>query len=534
MSTRAPQETQSCKFVVTINNVPEDHEIYQDLLEDHVCCEGYDDRFFSYFCLAPERAPTTGMSHAQCYCVTRKPCRTTQVVKKLNEMGFVAHQHPFVEKAVKSHEVNYNYVLGMCEKKGMLANPKFKEIGIRPSFLSTGERQKADYQVTRDQAMKGDFMNINPQHFICHFRSLVAISERYATPQADLEDVCGIWVWGAPGTGKSHFARNSKELFGEAVSKFYVKNMNKWWCGYRTEDHERVIIDDFELSAGGSLGHFVKIWGDRYAFQAEIKGGSMQIRPSSVTITSNYHPVEVFRDALSSAGSHGGDESLAPAILRRYRVFKCEMDELGNRSFTYEPHTGTTQYALPLSLGTHRSFNLLQDLTPLAIRDGEGGTPLVTPGTVVTQESTVPTGTRNLLSPQTPVPSQLHGAGFRTPEYPRNLALMDYMRNANVPGQVSTQPLSDDEEDPSSDEEDEEDQVIRADLAQALAEMPDKNSPEVPNKDREVVDLTVDSDEEKNRSPTPRPPRLERSVTIYGGLRPIPLKFENKRQKKND
>lgn len=101
------------------------------------------------------------------------------------------------------------------------------------------------------------------------------------------EDVCGIWYHGAPGTGKSHKAR---ELYGEDL---YLKPQNKWWDGYTGQKY--VLLDDFDKQ-GACLGHYLKIWGDKYACSGETKGGTIPLQFEKFIITSNYTPEQLWED----------------------------------------------------------------------------------------------------------------------------------------------------------------------------------------------------------------------------------------------
>ena len=107
-----------------------------------------------------------------------------------------------------------------------------------------------------------------------------------------------IWLWGPPGVGKSRSVRITHP-------NAYFKACNKWWDGYQGE--ENVIIDDFELDHK-CLGHYLKIWGDRYSFVAESKGGAMHIRPKAIVVTSNYSIESVF----------ASDQEMVKAVLRRF------------------------------------------------------------------------------------------------------------------------------------------------------------------------------------------------------------------------
>lgn len=112
------------------------------------------------------------------------------------------------------------------------------------------------------------------------------------------------WHVGPPQCGKSSSVR---WRFPNAYRK---EAKNKWWDGYTGQDN--VIIDEIELDAD-YLGHYLKIWGDHYAFPAEVKGGTINIRPKHIIVTTNYRPDEIFKCP-----------TLVAAIERRFHIIYWE------------------------------------------------------------------------------------------------------------------------------------------------------------------------------------------------------------------
>lgn len=88
---------------------------------------------------------------------------------------------------------------------------------------------------------------------------------------------CGIWIGGPSGCGKSTIATTK---FGA----YYFKDKTKWWDGYNGED--TVVCEDVDLSWKDCFPYF-KIWADRYQFNGEVKGGTVNLRPKRIIVTSN-------------------------------------------------------------------------------------------------------------------------------------------------------------------------------------------------------------------------------------------------------
>ena len=135
--------------------------------------------------------------------------------------------------------------------------------------------------------------------------SLLRSKAAYTTLALPLqaEDVRGIWIVGPTGVGKSHFVRTK-----HSDTDLYLKSQSKWWDGYCSQPF--VLLDDLDHS-GQCLGHYLKIWADKWRCTGEIKGGHVNLHHQLIYITSQYEIEDIWP----------GDEhqELRAAINRRFR-----------------------------------------------------------------------------------------------------------------------------------------------------------------------------------------------------------------------
>jgi len=242
----------------------------------------------TYLVVGFEVAPTTAQKHAQGYVQLSKRARLTEL-KAIPDGGTVHWE------VARGDEVqNRDYCLKECGDDRL-------EVG-EARTVNSGVREQKRWKEARECAVKNDFAKMDDQIYVMHYSSVKAIARDHLMVGADLDGTCGLWIYGPSGTGKS---RTAREEFGPPTN-IYLKPVNKWWDGYRDQPH--VLLEDVEPSHS-VLGYHFKIWADRYAFPAEVKGSTIAIRPKKIVITSQYHPRDIFTDP----------ESLA-AILRRFTL----------------------------------------------------------------------------------------------------------------------------------------------------------------------------------------------------------------------
>lgn len=263
-------------WCITINN-PTD--------EDVKC---FDDVQSDYMIYGNEVAPMTGTPHLQGYIYFKNP-RQFHAIQKMFPR---AHLTP----AKGSPHDNFMY----CSKDG-----NFHERGTRPESPNKkgGDSNRDRWHAARMAAQEGRFDDIDSDIYMRCYGTIKRIRYDAMLNQNGLTDTEEImeWYWGKSGTGKSRKARTENP-------NAFIKTCNKWWDGYMGEDV--VIIEDFDIEHK-KLCYHLKIWGDRYVFPAEVKGGGIKCRPKKLIITSNYHPREIWER----------HQDLEP-ILRRFNAIE--------------------------------------------------------------------------------------------------------------------------------------------------------------------------------------------------------------------
>lgn len=235
-----------------------------------------------------EHAPETGTKHLQGFIHLKKRQRGSYLINRFEGVWF--------NKASGSNDDNEKYT----KKEG-----DYVEYGTKP--LTGGEANQKKWREAKRLALEGNLDDIPEDIYVRYVKNLEYISKKRKLTEdhsnwtdADLKQH-RLWLWGETGTGKSHNARRiAKEL---GCDMPYMKGLNKWWDNYNGE--KVVIIEEADPKRCEMLGHYFKLWLDKYDFRPETKGGHIgQMSPEYIIVTSNFCIDACFTEPQDSVPIH--------------------------------------------------------------------------------------------------------------------------------------------------------------------------------------------------------------------------------------
>ncbi|WAK78045.1 replication associated protein [Miresoil virus 169] len=229
-----------------------------------------------------------------------------------------------------------------CKKDG-----KSSEWGDQPVF----DRTKRKLTVKNLAFMtKDEWGDLTPCTYNAAVKAHSSYTLKFQSP-IQTEDCRGIWLYGQPGVGKSHQARST-------YPNAFIKSQSKWWDGY--EGQKAVILDDLDSDC---LGHYLKIWADKWPCTGEIKGGTVPLLHNKLVVTSNKSPQILFAN----------DQILAEAVARRFEVIEVKAGKKGTWPTQLQgPDPSKTQnYTPPAALPGLSSERFA--LSPVSAVFGAGG-----------------------------------------------------------------------------------------------------------------------------------------------------------------
>lgn len=251
----------------------------------------------AYICFAEELGGQAEAPHLQGYLRLHRPRTLGGVVRLFGLWGGGVH----LEQARGSEAQGVLYCRGPYAKDGKEkpVNEFFYEWGTLTGPGGSSDKWPAALAL----AKSARYSDVDPQIQITQFVNLRKLYAEVKPSPSALPAPCGLWVSGSSGTGKSQLARS----FGA----WYDKEPSRFWDLYANQGV--VVVDDIDPKTCKDLDRYLKLWADRYPFQAEVKGGTLGlIRPTMLIVTSQF-----------ALGECVVDPRTVEALQRRFREVQC-------------------------------------------------------------------------------------------------------------------------------------------------------------------------------------------------------------------
>ena len=229
-----------------------------------------------YIVYQPERAPTTGTPHLQGYVVFANAITENGARQRFG-------QGVHVTAARGSCEENYTYCTKEDSRDGSV-DFGVTEHGDRSQVIGTGSGSgtRTDLELVakrlRDGATERDIATDYPASYIMYTRGIRTFAQQFVHKRRDKSIVH--WYWGPTGTGKT---RSASE---ESPDAYWKSSAHQWWDGY--DGVSDVIIDDYRCSFC-QFNELLRLL-DRYPYQVQIKGGTVELCAKRIFITAPRAP----------------------------------------------------------------------------------------------------------------------------------------------------------------------------------------------------------------------------------------------------
>lgn len=175
----------------------------------------------------------------------------------------------------------------------------------REHLKSAGQREREIAEDVNRLASEGklkEIAELYPGHYhrwhrsinsIAATRGIVDVPDVHALKESD-----NYWWYGPPNTCKSTLAKELlRKRYGE--EPYVMSSSTRWVDGYK---HQKgFIIEESCPSSCAGRAAFYKQLLDVFPVRVECKGSSLEIRPWTVIITSNYHPEACFATVDAAA-----------------------------------------------------------------------------------------------------------------------------------------------------------------------------------------------------------------------------------------
>jgi len=243
----------------------------------------HSDGIARYIVYGRELAPTTLTPHLQGFVIFRGKHTLKAAIKLLPD----CHVTIRYDAATNAQAAEY------CKKGG-----DFVELGALNEQGKRNDLSALADEITEGASLK-DVADRYRSTYIRNYRGIQHYKQLITKPYTP-SGLRGHWFVGIPESGKSRAAR-------EENPGYYLKPQSKWWCEYDGE--KTVILEDFD-HGGACLGHYLKLWADRYPVSGETKGGKVSLAYDKFIITTNYCIEDIWPD----------DKQMQAAIKRRFTV----------------------------------------------------------------------------------------------------------------------------------------------------------------------------------------------------------------------